>query len=307
MKKRSCLFLRLLHTRKYFKDVSFKKNPSKGLAVMFQTDKGRRAINTALFYLRIRIYSTQAVDLSTCGAVAPYNEIIGGKLVTLLMASKNVFETYEKNYEKYESIIASELAGKKIIKPAKINFISVSSLYDVGTSQYNRLKILKKNHPYLKKDLCFEEAGKTMGTGNYHISTATRELLDKVFLKKYGYQIGDDSGDGSDAKKRKAIGGLSVFIKNAQDLLVHNQKKPNYIFFNKENIFHYLYGIKKIKNFNDLNSVNTITKAWIERWLFSRIKRDETLNKLKNLSPVSVSKQLNLELEDGPNNLFSSK
>ena len=111
---------------------------------MIQTDSGKRAMNIALEYMRQRIYSTQSADLNVCGAVAPYNEIIGGKLITLLSTSKKVMEKYDENYKKEVSIISSGVAGRNIIKSSKLLFLSVSSLYDISSSQYNRLKLLKK-------------------------------------------------------------------------------------------------------------------------------------------------------------------
>ena len=57
-------------------------------------------MNIALEYMRQSIYSTQAADLNVCGSVAPYNELLGGKLITLLSTSKNVMEKYDESYKK---------------------------------------------------------------------------------------------------------------------------------------------------------------------------------------------------------------
>ncbi|MEP7349765.1 MAG: Druantia anti-phage system protein DruA [Sphingorhabdus sp.] len=38
------------------------------------------------------------MDVSICGAVAPYNELLGGKLVALLLASKEIREYYSERY-----------------------------------------------------------------------------------------------------------------------------------------------------------------------------------------------------------------
>ena len=107
-KKRSTHLSKILFAKKIFKEYGLYKNSKKGLSALFQMPDGQRAINIALFYLRIKIYSTQAVDLNVCGSIAPYNELLGGKLVTLLMGSKEVMENYDNYYKKYESIISSD-------------------------------------------------------------------------------------------------------------------------------------------------------------------------------------------------------
>ena len=130
-KKRAKRLSKLLYARKIFNDFKLKTNPKKAIIVLIQTDEGRRAINIGLEYMRQNIYSTQAADLNVCGAVAPYNELIGGKLVTLLSTSKNVLEKYEENYKKEVSIISSAVAGRNLIKPAKIIFLTVPFIWVV--------------------------------------------------------------------------------------------------------------------------------------------------------------------------------
>tara|TARA_B100001079_G_scaffold249470_1_gene240233 strand:- start:23 stop:265 length:243 start_codon:yes stop_codon:yes gene_type:complete len=51
----------------------------------------------------------------------------------------------------------------------------------------------------------------------------------------------------------------------------------------------YLYGIKKIENFNHCSSENAIAEAWLKRWLINRINRKETLDKLKTLNSKTIS------------------
>ena len=163
LKKRSKRLSKLLFARMIFNECNLKKNPKRAITIMLQTNDGKRAMNIALEYMRQSIYSTQAADLNVCGAIAPYNEIIGGKLVTLLSTSRNVIEKYNENYKKEKSIISSAVAGRDLIKPSKLLFLTVSSLYDITSSQYNRLKLYKKDFPKLKSDLIWYEAGLTEG------------------------------------------------------------------------------------------------------------------------------------------------
>tara|TARA_B100000941_G_C28209946_1_gene401209 strand:- start:365 stop:607 length:243 start_codon:yes stop_codon:yes gene_type:complete len=51
----------------------------------------------------------------------------------------------------------------------------------------------------------------------------------------------------------------------------------------------YLYGLKKIENFNHCSSELSITDAWIKRWVVKRIQRKESLDKIANMNYKTVS------------------
>ena len=282
LKKRSKRLSKLLFARMIFNEYNLKKNPKKAITIMLQIRDGQRAMNIALEYIRQGIYSTQAADLNVCGSIAPYNELLGGKLITLLSTSKNVMEKYDENYKKEKSIISSAVAGRNIIKPSKLLFLTVSSLYDIASSQYNRLKLYQKNYPKLKTDLIFHEAGFTEGIGSYHISQKTSDLINDLTGKVKKYEKKSISGKGHSHKIRKIIIGLKILNLRQEDIMMHNQRRRNYVFFhkNKKNMIKYLYGLKKIENFNHCSSDLSIADAWIKRWVIKRIQRKESLEKI---------------------------
>ncbi len=291
LKKRSKRLSKLLFARMIFNEYNLKKNPKKAITIMLQIQDGQRAMNIALEYIRQGIYSTQAADLNVCGSIAPYNELLGGKLITLLSTSKNVIEKYDENYKKEKSIISSAVAGKDIIKPSKLLFLTVSSLYDVASSQYNRLKLYQKDYPKLKTDLIFHEAGFTKGIGSYHISQKTSDLINDLTGKVKKYEKKSISGKGHSHKIRKIIIGLRILNLKQEDIMMHNQKRRNYVFFhkNKKNLIKYLYGLKKIENFNHCSSNLSITDAWMRRWVIKRIQRKESLEKIGAANYKTVS------------------
>jgi len=302
LKKRSKRLSKLLFARKIFNETNLKNDPKRALTIMIQTDSGKRAMNIALEYIRQRIYSTQSADLNVCGAVAPYNEIIGGKLITLLSTSKKVMEKYDENYKKEVSIISSGVAGRNIIKPSKLLFLSVSSLYDIASSQYNRLKLLKKNFSRLKSDLIWHEAGFTEGLGSFHISQATSNLFDELTKKVKKFKNESVSGKGTSHKIRKISMGLTILKIKPDLILMHNQRRRNYVFYHQKekDMIKFLYGLKKIKNFNYCSSEYAITEVWMKRWLTNRIKRKETLLKLSNLNSAYISKKFEKIINNNP-------
>ena len=314
LKKRSKRLSKLLFARMIFNEYNLKKNPKKAITIMLQIKDGQRAMNIALEYIRQGIYSTQAADLNVCGSIAPYNELLGGKLITLLSTSKNVMEKYDENYKKEKSIISSAVAGRDIIKPSKLLFLTVSSLYDIASSQYNRLKLYQKDYPKLKTDLIFHEAGFTEGIGSYHISQKTSDLMNDLTGKVKKYEKKSISGKGHSHKIRKIIIGLKILNLKPDDIMMHNQRRRNYVFFhkNKKNMIKYLYGLKKVENFNHCSSDLSITDAWFKRWVTKRIQRKETLDKLANINYKTISSLFENVIKDFPYekdknlNLFSN-
>ena len=58
-----------------------------------------------------------AAGLTICGAIPPYNEVLGGKLVAMLMMSPEVVAEYRRRYAGMPSVIASSMAGRPISAP----------------------------------------------------------------------------------------------------------------------------------------------------------------------------------------------
>jgi hypothetical protein len=62
--------------------------------------------------------------------VPPYNELLGGKLVAMLMTSPEVVLEYRRRYGGIPSVIASSMAGRPVVRPADLVFLGTTSLYD---------------------------------------------------------------------------------------------------------------------------------------------------------------------------------
>ena len=80
---------------------------------------------------------------------------------------------------------------------------------------------------------------------------------------------------------------------------------------NKKNITKYLYGLKKVENFNHCSSDLSITEAWIKRWVIKRILRKESLEKIgksnyKTLSSLFENVVKEYANEEENFNLFSN-
>ena len=84
-------------------------------------------------------------------------------------------------------------------------------------------------------------------------------------------------------------------------------QRKNYVFFHEKNILKKI--IDQKKNFSNVSSskAESITSAWIKRWLIKRISRNETLEKLIFLDFNYIHKQLNFPINDNIINIPKSK
>jgi|TARA_B110001450_G_C17656858_1_gene495632 hypothetical protein len=323
-KKRALKLARFLEVRKYFNEVNLAKDPARGYATLIHPSnkKGNDMISSALREIRTKALAENIMDVGVCGAIAPYNEIIGGKLVAALMGSSEVRELYRSRYyaKKYRSpaIIASSSRGKPVYRDANLMCLTTTSLYGVSSSQYNKIKFLKKDYPELESDIIWKEAKKgknsqkTKGQGVYHFSNTTSKLLSILTRKVLKYvEVNHKFGEGTSPKLRKARQGI-VCLTNSEKsniqtdvFFAHSIQRKNYIFFHDEKILNKL--IDQTKTFSSIKTskAENITSAWIKRWLVKRITREETLNKLVNLGPDSIHQKLFYETDDISENLFN--
>ena len=107
IKKRAATLSHLLKAKIEFRKAGASAKSVKKFLGMFKNSKGRGAINTAITEVRKRILASQVSDLSVCGSIAPYSELLGGKLVTALVTSREVRAIYSKRYGDQVSEIAS--------------------------------------------------------------------------------------------------------------------------------------------------------------------------------------------------------
>jgi len=310
-KKRAKKLAHLLEVRKIFNEVNLSRNPVKGYATLTVPGgkkNGKDMISRVLREIRQKALAENIMDLSVCGAVAPYTEILGGKLVASLMGSQELRELFRARYHsryKSPSIIASSNKGKPVYRDANLLCITTTSLYGVASSQYNRIKFLKKNFKDLEQNLVWQEAikdgesHKTRGLGVYHISDRTINLMNIFSYKKLGRkEVNGKFGEGTSPKLRKIVVSLNLlfdFINyetSYEDIIAHSIQRKNYICFLVDDILKIL--LKQKKNYTGikLSSSKSISNAWIKRWLLPRIKRENTLLKLQELNANTIKNNI---------------
>jgi len=151
------------------------------------------------------------MDAYVLGALPPYNYLLGGKLVSYILASNEVRKIYKEKYRRKMTIIRRRKASNLVC-------IFTTSLYG-NSSQYNRLKF--------KNRLLYIPIGYTSGYGTLHISNKTFFAMQQL-LKKRGVMETNRFGDGPNWRMRIIRSASDVIGFNSNILLQHSFRRGIY-------------------------------------------------------------------------------
>ena len=295
-RKRAEQLYRLLTARRLLQSFLEKPRLTDQWPPFLASEQGQTAVRTALFAMKNRHIGTSILELNVCGAIPPYNELLAGKLAALLMISPQVVTDYRRRYGKRPSDIASRMKGETVVRPADLIYVGTSSLYRVGSSQYNRVKLpaglLRPDAPEIK----WHQLGETSGYGTLHISRLTMQCLEEASRDKGVDYVNHIFGEGPSPKMRairQALGtvmepGFSGDLtKHSMSRLVYgvwlatngpaifrgDSKTPKYYFDPKESVE---------------ESTGKIIDFWRERWLLPRISQPDVLRRLKEFDIQTI-------------------
>ena len=114
-KKRAFELSRLLESRRIMvKYLDVLTNPDTVFKAI-EREEIRTALNTAMGAIKSQRIGTSMLEITTCGAVAPYNTMLGGKLVSLLLLSPQIAADYNRRYGKEPTIIRSQLKNSPVV------------------------------------------------------------------------------------------------------------------------------------------------------------------------------------------------
>ena len=295
IRKRAETLSDLLRAKIFFQFIESEELEDSKILDILESEKGRRCISIGLQELRKAGLSSQVADLSICGAVAPYNDLIGGKLVALLAASHEVREMWQKRYENQVSIISSQMAGQEFRRPAKLKILTTTSLYGVGSSQYNRLKVdVFNSHRNCTEKLEWTRisTGTTSGYGTAHLSARTVLYLRKISEQKHSARrVNNRFGEGASPRLRQIREGLDILGLNSDLILKHEMPRIVYVTELVPNAREELMGFVTERDY-EAPRQNEIAEVWRRRWLYKRIQNLDILERLKRLGPTSIMEEL---------------
>lgn len=293
VRKRAELLAQLLFAKQVFRAADLRDDPTAALDQLLAARTGQRAIDIVLTEFRKAGLSSRVADVSICGAVAPYNELLCGKLVALLLASKEVRDHYSARYGSQVSVIASQMAGRAISKPADLRVLTTTSLYGVGSSQYNRLNLHAADHDDLVHDLRWDSIGrsKTGGFGTLHLGADTAHALRQMAQTLHtSRRVNNRFGEGTSPRLRQIREGLDA-LGIASDTVLHHAT-PRLFYACELGADARMSLMGMASNQAEPPRAATIASAWRRRWLDGRARREETLGAMAALGPQSVRKSL---------------
>jgi len=300
--KRAEMLACLLSAKIALDNCPFDLESVEGMCAFIMDQKNRQALQTLIRENKKRKVGINIMDLIVCGAVPPYNFILGGKLVAMLMVSPQVIYDYEQKYKYYTSDIASQMKNGLVYRDPKLVFLGTTSLYQSGSSQYNRISIPV---PSSGAQIRYENYGKTLGFGSVHYSEETINALKNLQEHKRDARlINNRFGEGVNPKLRRVRAGLAeIGLGNGDHFLNHRSKRIIYGTPLGKSAYEFLRGeTEDPEYFFDLSSIEAVEKGtkyisefWAKRWLLMRIKNEQVLRMVSSFNRVDVALSANFD------------
>lgn len=199
------------------------------------------------------------MDAYVLGAVPPYNQLLGGKVVASLLRTREIYQDFLAAYGAREGVIS----GK--VNQARLAAITTTS--SMGRSSiYNRIKLDGKY--YLKP------IGYSSGYGHFHIPDRLfLELRDYLRTKDHRYADGHEFGKGPNWKMRATRAALDM-IGERSNLMMHGVKREVFICEMASNTVAFLKGEVAELDLYDLKMVEEVGALACRRWLIPRAARE---------------------------------
>lgn len=227
-KKRATALGRLLQAKLTISQRRSELTDPAQLSHVVRRDDVKSAINVTLDALKGRRSGANLLEITTCGAVAPYSNVLGGKLVAMLMLSPQVAGDYKSVYNS-PSIISSQMRNLPVVRDNSLVYLGTTSLYMHGSSQYNRVKIPAGIIAPDQGEIRYLPIGQTSGFGTVQFSPDTSRSIDALLSAQNAFKdVNSVFGEGTSPKLRKIKAGLKLLGFDSDKLMQHRQHRLIY-------------------------------------------------------------------------------
>jgi hypothetical protein len=285
--KRAVLLAELLGIKMMLNKYEFTKGTKKELERCMENTDFRDAVQRLARKAKSINVGINMMDIIVAGSVAPYNHLLGGKLVCMMLTSPELTQYYNEKYGEYVSLIASSMSGKALVRKPQLVMLGTTSLYGIGSSQYNRIKIPVEEIGGQKGlKIEYKELGFSEGYGSFHFSNNTITLADAVAGRESGRtRVNSIFGEGANPLIRKLKDAMEYLKLESNPILNHRNKRVVYGIALAENFGDVLIGLTKrpkywIPQTKPKLRSELIGKYWIKRWLVNRIMNNDVMEKV---------------------------
>jgi Domain of unknown function (DUF4338) len=222
---------------------------------------------------RRKTHLTSIMDAFVLGAVPPYRDVLGGKLVALLATSAEVRRAFDEKYGHRKTLIAGRDPD------AQLALVTTSSALG-RSSVYNRLV-----GP--DKQLAFNPVGYTSGSGDFHLSGAIYRDLARFAaqMNSGGVTYRHERWTGSGFRNRREViqRSLDALGLDSYQLRAHGIRRQVFIAPLMANAAGYLAGSQSEPEWRT-RSVDDLSAWWRGRW---GVRRAATDKGWRSFDPVS--------------------
>ena len=220
----------------------------------------------------------QSMSAQRLGALPPYNHLLGGKLIGMMLTSDTIRRAFEKKYSNTRTLIKDRQL------PARLLFLTTTGAFG-KSSVYDRLKF--DGHKVA------EHIGMTKGSGTFHIPD---ELYDELigFLSANGVDTKRGYGGGP-SRKMKLIN-QSLTLLGVKNGIQHGIQRAVYLFPLASNLREVI---------NDgaqpdwhQHSERELAEFWKSRWAIPRSERSDAHKSFQAQSVIDDMMRA-LESHDG--------
>ena len=209
------------------------------------------------------------MDAYVIGAMPPYNHLLGGKLVSYILASNELREIYKNKYAHAKTIIKNREASDLVL-------LMTTSLYGQNSSQYNRLKY--------GETLLYNPIGTTSGYGSLHISSQTFNSMLQL-AEDNGCSISNRFGDGPNWRMRVIRAACDVLSLDSDIILKHSFQRGLFAVRLALNWRAFLNEESQTPIYRNI-PLNRLVIHWRDRWFNMRKQNDTVISSVREFSPT---------------------
>ncbi len=198
------------------------------------------------------------MDAYVLGALPPYNQLLGGKLISCLVRTRDIRGDFNRKYSDAKGIIS-----KRKKRPQLVMVTTSSSLG--RSSVYNRLKLDGRQY--------FTSIGFTGGWGHFHVPDSLFASL-RSYLRDadHSYVDGHKFGEGPNWRLRTIRAAFDLLGFNG-DMLRHGIKREVFACHLAANAEKILRGDSLRAAYRGLKTVEEVGTLARDRWVIGRAER----------------------------------